>query len=67
MNDRGFESTFVMGCIFISMVVGVIIGAAIVEHCWSRACINHGVAQYNSSTGEWEWKKEFIKVEKESK
>jgi hypothetical protein len=23
---------------------------------WQRECVKHGVAQYNSTTGTWEWK-----------
>jgi hypothetical protein len=45
---------------FIGIVVGFIvatgIGVAAVEHYKSKS-VDHGAAQYNSNTGEFEWKK----------
>lgn len=41
------------------MIMGLILQQT--NYNWQKECIKHGVAQYNSVSGEWEWKVEIDK------
>ena len=52
--DSKFElKVFVLFCGFI---IGIIVGAYVESRFWEAQAIRYGYAQYDSQTGNWEWK-----------
>ena len=39
------------------MVIGVILSRATTEVRYQQQAIEHGFAEYNQQTGQWQWKK----------
>lgn len=62
MNGDG--SAFLAGLVTGIMITALICSAILTEH-WRGECISHGVAKYNSTTGNWEWSVPLVKESKE--
>lgn len=65
-NTDGLEflGGFVIGAVLSAMLVGSIV------HCceregWRMDAVRRGVAEYNQKNGDWQWKVETIKSEKD--
>ena len=41
----------------IECLIGIGIGEAITESYWKKQIIKHNYAEYDSITGNWQWKK----------
>ncbi len=41
---------------FLSFFIGLAIGASAAKSIYHREAIEQGFAEYNSRTGEWQWK-----------
>ena len=52
MGVKGF------GCLLIGFLIGVFVGGAGERGLYRREAIERQVAEYNPTTGEWEWKEE---------
>lgn len=39
--------------------IGAVCGIAIAQENWEKDCVKRGVAEYNQTTGVWQWKAEF--------
>lgn len=69
MNDDYDPSVglgFVIVIVIISVFIGVLVGFGIGESCYKKQAIEHGCAQYNTKTGDWEWK-DFTQVKEDTK
>ena len=42
--------------LFVGVLVGAITSKAAERYRWEKQAISHGAAQYNSTTGKFEWK-----------
>jgi len=54
-EDVVVTAAFVM----VMFVSGLAIGSRATSNVWREEAINRGVAEYNQSSGEWQWKPEF--------
>lgn len=46
----------VITALFAGIFVGVLIGSYINDRSWQSRLVKRGLAQYNPTTGKWEWK-----------
>lgn len=50
-----------MGDYFLGLLSGLCFGFVVlicVDGGWCKACVRHGAAEYNQTTGAWQWKGE---------
>ena len=47
--------TFILGIGF-GIVLGIAVFGTLLDNKWRKEAVEYGYAQYNSITGEWEWK-----------
>jgi hypothetical protein len=51
------EKTFAaMALIIVVLVAGVTIGFCLCGSSWQTECVKRGHAEYNATTGAWQWK-----------
>ena len=56
------EAEIIVGIISMSLICGIIIGLVLATCLetlkWRKDCIKRGYAQYNKTTGQWQWKEQ---------
>lgn len=43
-------------CGVLGLLAGAMIAGSWVDVSWCKSCIKHGAAEYNQTTGAWQWK-----------
>jgi hypothetical protein len=49
-------ATMVLGIALLAFVGGIYIGSRLTRAYWRDETVNHGAAEYNQTTGAWQWK-----------
>ncbi len=42
-------------------LAGAAVGVASTYQEWQKTCVRHGVAEYNQTTAQWQWKVPLVK------
>ena len=54
-NDSVSDHTAIF-LMFLSLMVGMVVGAVCNHHSWKAEMVERGYAGYDRQTGEWQWK-----------
>lgn len=62
MGDDGGVGILIPIAFIIGIVIGSVVATNVVDHSWEREAVEYGYAEYNSTTGDWQWKPKPIEV-----
>jgi len=48
--------------VIICLAFGIALGANIERGGWKAICIKRGIANYNETTGDWQWKSDVVEM-----